>query len=82
MVAGVFDGLDEGGEVWGAFDLGHSGGEVDGGAGDAGDGAEGLVDACGAGAAVHAFYVEGSHFLGSRGVRYCPHHHMRHPGKS
>jgi len=61
VVAGVFDGLDEGGEVWGAFDLGHSGGEVDGGAGDAGGGAEGLVDACGTGAAVHAFDVESDH---------------------
>ena len=68
VVAGVFDGLEEGGGVGVSFDLGHVGGEVDGGAGDAGDGVEGFVDAGGAGAAVHAFDVEGGHgeSVGSR----------------
>ncbi len=61
VVAGVFDGLEEGGGVGVAFDLGHVGGEVDGGAGDTGDGEEGFVDACDAGAAVHAFDVESGH---------------------
>ena len=61
VVAGCFDGMEKHVRGGGAFDLCGVGGDVDGDIVDAGEGAEGLVDAGGAAFAVHIVDLKGGH---------------------